>query len=116
MPKIEIYTQVFCPYCARALSLLRKKGVAFQEIDAPGGSAARAEAHRAFRRQDHRAADFHRWRIDRRLRRSDGAGARRQIGCIADDMIHYQLRCDAAHEFDGWFKDSAGFERQAEKG
>ncbi len=31
-------------------------------------------------------------------------------------MIHYQLRCDAAHEFDGWFKDSAGFERQAELG
>ena len=44
MLKIEIFTQVFCPYCARALSLLRKKGVEFQEIDAPGGSAARAEA------------------------------------------------------------------------
>jgi glutaredoxin 3 len=41
---IEIYTQPFCPYCARALSLLRKKGVEFKEIDAPGGSAARAEA------------------------------------------------------------------------
>ena len=44
MPKIEIYTQAFCPYCARALSLLKKKGVEFNEIDAPGGSAARAEA------------------------------------------------------------------------
>jgi len=44
MLKIEIFTQVFCPYCTRALSLLRKKGVEFQEIDAPGGSAARAEA------------------------------------------------------------------------
>jgi glutaredoxin 3 len=44
MPKIEIYTQSFCPYCTRALSLLRKKGVEFEEIDAPGGSAARAEA------------------------------------------------------------------------
>jgi hypothetical protein len=31
-------------------------------------------------------------------------------------MIHYQLRCDAAHEFDGWFKDSAAFERQADRG
>ncbi len=41
---IEIYTQPFCPYCSRALSLLRKKGVEFKEIDAPGGSAARAEA------------------------------------------------------------------------
>jgi len=31
-------------------------------------------------------------------------------------MIHYQLRCGAAHEFDGWFTDSAGFEAQAERG
>ncbi len=30
-------------------------------------------------------------------------------------MIHYQLRCGAAHEFDGWFKDSAAFEKQAER-
>ncbi len=44
MPKVEIYTQVFCPYCARALALLKKKGVEFTEIDAPGGSAAREEA------------------------------------------------------------------------
>jgi glutaredoxin 3 len=44
MAEIEIYTQPFCPYCARALKLLESKGVAFQEIDAPGGSPARAEA------------------------------------------------------------------------
>jgi hypothetical protein len=31
-------------------------------------------------------------------------------------MIHYQLRCDSEHEFDGWFKDSAGFDQQAERG
>lgn len=31
-------------------------------------------------------------------------------------MIHYQLRCDQAHEFDGWFKDSAAFESQAQRG
>lgn len=31
-------------------------------------------------------------------------------------MIHYQLRCDQDHEFDGWFNDSAGFEKQAERG
>lgn len=31
-------------------------------------------------------------------------------------MIHYQLRCAAGHEFDGWFKDSNGFEVQAESG
>ncbi|HQT60837.1 MAG TPA: glutaredoxin 3 [Acidiphilium sp.] len=44
MPKIEIYTQAFCPYCSRAVSLLRQKGFAFTEIDAPRGSAARREA------------------------------------------------------------------------
>ena len=31
-------------------------------------------------------------------------------------MIHYQLRCAAGHEFDGWFKDSGGFESQAGAG
>jgi len=44
MPDIEMYTQYFCPYCDRAKALLTKKGVAFREIDAPGGSPARAEA------------------------------------------------------------------------
>jgi hypothetical protein len=31
-------------------------------------------------------------------------------------VIHYQLLCGASHEFDGWFKDSANFERQAKRG
>jgi hypothetical protein len=31
-------------------------------------------------------------------------------------MIHYQLECDSAHAFDGWFKDGASFDRQAEMG
>jgi hypothetical protein len=31
-------------------------------------------------------------------------------------MMHYQLRCGRDHEFDGWFKDSAGFDRQAARG
>jgi len=44
MPTIEIYTQPFCPFCARALRLLTQKGAAFQEIDAPSGSKAREEA------------------------------------------------------------------------
>ncbi len=44
MPRIEIYTQPWCPFCSRAINLLRKKGAAFEEIDAPGGSAARREA------------------------------------------------------------------------
>ena len=28
-------------------------------------------------------------------------------------MIHYQLRCKDGHAFDGWFKDSATFDKQA---
>ncbi len=31
-------------------------------------------------------------------------------------MIHYQLRCGQAHGFDGWFKDSGSFEKQAGRG
>ncbi|MBX9595584.1 MAG: DUF1178 family protein [Roseomonas sp.] len=31
-------------------------------------------------------------------------------------MIHYQLRCHAGHEFDGWFQDSTGFEALARAG
>ncbi|MGH7068957.1 MAG: DUF1178 family protein [Acetobacteraceae bacterium] len=31
-------------------------------------------------------------------------------------MIHYQVRCQAGHEFDGWFKDSATFDRQIKRG
>jgi len=31
-------------------------------------------------------------------------------------MIHYQLRCHDQHEFDGWFKNSAAFDAQAERG
>ena len=46
MPVIEIYTQPWCPYCARAIALLQKKNVAFKEIDAPNGTAERAEATR----------------------------------------------------------------------
>jgi len=46
MAEIEIYTTFWCPYCDAAKALLRRKGVAFREIDAPSGSAARAEAIR----------------------------------------------------------------------
>jgi glutaredoxin 3 len=46
MPEIEIYTQPWCPYCARAVNLLTKKGVAFREIDAPHGSPEREESIR----------------------------------------------------------------------
>jgi glutaredoxin 3 len=44
MPKIEIYTTPFCPYCERAKALLTRKGVPFEELDAPHGSQARRDA------------------------------------------------------------------------
>lgn len=46
MPLVEIYTQDWCPYCVRAKALLDRKGVTYTEIDAPGGSEARAESQR----------------------------------------------------------------------
>ena len=30
--------------------------------------------------------------------------------------MHYQVRCTHGHEFDGWFKDSAAFEKQVALG
>jgi len=46
VPEIDIYTQPWCPYCARAVALLHSKGVAFREIDAPHGTPERAESIR----------------------------------------------------------------------
>ena len=34
MPPVVIYTKPLCPYCSRAMSLLSKKGVKYQEIEA----------------------------------------------------------------------------------
>jgi glutaredoxin 3 len=44
--EIEIYTQPWCPYCARAVSILKGKGVELREIDAPHGSLEREAAIR----------------------------------------------------------------------
>ena len=33
MARVEMYSSFFCGYCARAKSLLAKKGVAFENID-----------------------------------------------------------------------------------
>lgn len=32
-PRVEIYTTRFCPYCNAAKALLKRKGIAFEEID-----------------------------------------------------------------------------------
>ncbi len=34
MPKVEIYTTPWCPYCHAAKSLLDEKGVPYEEVDA----------------------------------------------------------------------------------
>jgi glutaredoxin 3 len=33
MAEVELYTTTFCPYCSRARALLKRKGVAYTEID-----------------------------------------------------------------------------------
>ena len=44
MPPVTIYTKPFCPYCSRALKLLRDKGVAFDEIDDAAFDATKKRA------------------------------------------------------------------------
>ena len=43
MAQVEIYTKAFCGYCARAKSLLRDKGVEFEEFDITMGGPKREE-------------------------------------------------------------------------
>lgn len=43
MAKVEMYTKMFCPYCARAKRLLADKGVAFEEYDITMGGRKREE-------------------------------------------------------------------------
>ena len=43
MPRVEIYTKFFCPYCTRAIALLKSKGAAFEEHDITMGGALRTQ-------------------------------------------------------------------------
>lgn len=43
MAKVELYTTMFCPYCARARSLLARKGVDYVDIDVMADTAKRDE-------------------------------------------------------------------------
>ncbi|HTI86952.1 MAG TPA: glutaredoxin 3 [Alphaproteobacteria bacterium] len=43
MPKIEMYTTPFCPFCVRAKALLKRKGANFEEIDVTMVPGARDE-------------------------------------------------------------------------
>jgi glutaredoxin 3 len=50
MAKIEMYTTPFCGYCARAKSLLEKKGAAYVEMDVMMDETKRAEMRERARR------------------------------------------------------------------
>lgn len=43
MAKVTIYTRAFCPYCTRAVQVLKGKGVDLHEIDAGMDPALREE-------------------------------------------------------------------------
>ena len=43
MKPVKVYITLFCPYCTAAKSLLTKKGVSFEEIDATGNPDLRQE-------------------------------------------------------------------------
>jgi glutaredoxin 3 len=43
MKQVEIYTKSYCPYCKRALELLRIKGVEFVEFDVTSDPAKEQE-------------------------------------------------------------------------
>lgn len=43
MPKVEIFTKVFCPYCVRAMALLEQKGVVAEQIPVDGGGEVKQQ-------------------------------------------------------------------------
>lgn len=47
MASVTIYTTPYCPYCMRAKALLKRKNVAFQEIDVSRNDQRAAMTERA---------------------------------------------------------------------
>lgn len=43
MARVEMYSSMFCGFCARAKSLLSRKGVAFEDVDVMEHPERRAE-------------------------------------------------------------------------
>lgn len=43
MAKVEVYIKFMCPFCARAMKLLKSKGVEIDEIDITMGGQKRTE-------------------------------------------------------------------------
>ena len=47
MPKVQIYTTQWCPYCNAAKSLLQDKGVTYEEVNAEDPEVRAAMVERA---------------------------------------------------------------------
>ena len=86
MADVVIYTRPFCGYCARAISLLDQKGVAFTEIEAGMDPGKRSEMIAALGGRTTFPQIFIGGDARRRLRRDDGAGARRQARPAAERL------------------------------
>jgi glutaredoxin 3 len=43
MPQVQVYATGWCPYCSRALQLLKSKGAEIEQIDVEARPGARAE-------------------------------------------------------------------------
>ena len=43
MKPVKIFTTTYCGFCVRAKDLLKRKGVAFEEVDVTGDDAQRAK-------------------------------------------------------------------------
>jgi glutaredoxin 3 len=50
--RLTIYTKTACPYCARALAILRKNRVPYEEINVDGRPELRDEIERRCGRRD----------------------------------------------------------------
>jgi glutaredoxin 3 len=42
MPRVQVYTKRYCPYCVQAKALLDRKKVPYEEIDAEGKDELRS--------------------------------------------------------------------------
>ena len=41
--EVKVYTTTICPYCIRAKALLKKRGIAYEEINVENDPAARVD-------------------------------------------------------------------------
>ena len=83
MPDVEIYTQPWCPYCARAINFEEQRRRVSRDRCAGRDACPRGGA-RALGRSDERSADFHRRQAHRRFGRPRCSGPGRQTRSAAD--------------------------------